>query len=612
MKDVYILHEANTIADLENWMEGFRYLTPYQQKLSNEACIDAYGKTNLERYYDIKKSLLESDGFLIESTISANNIDDDFSPNYQSEWSSMVIRARNAEALGMIIMVDTSDPIKSIGQYNIDTINMLQNKFNDLQHLSSDQRALSNNTARSIFGIDNMNLYVKIKNRVINNLSAAASVDEEIKEYNEQHDLSTADDLTIELKKKLVDNVQLPAKIDDGPMPFFTPDEMIQFGVFSGEVNLYSPKPDNDVVGNQTVVEWFENYKNTNGTDISDSYQWEQTLKKLYFDYDKLIESGDTNKILARKQSILELGWNPEIRFTESVSRRTVSRLNLQEMKFIDISRFYHYYSDNDYPKVNYEFNNSLEKIKPIFIVLFDVGLLRSKIIKAWTHSRFSHAAISMYSSMMNFYSYVIQPDKNDPTQKSDGFNRESFDKYINMDPDIKFSVSAVFVTESEWNTIRETLDWYMRNKNETKYNLKNILRIVRNKEQKEDVNTKMICSQFVYTLLKIINVQLKDDKPSNLVTPQDLYSLEDSRIYKVYDGKMRDYNAKRVDQMIKNLIEKYQSNDNDEQKDLREAMVDGCKIDELKSITCHKEYSEIDNLLHVKNSIFIKKTIED
>lgn len=609
MNDIYILNEAHTIADLENWMEGFRYLTPYQQKLSNEACMDAYGKTNLERYHDIKKSLLESDGFLIESTISANNLDDDLPPVNESEWESMIIRARNAEALGMIILVDTSDPIKFINQYDANTIDKLQNKFNDLQYISTDRRTLSNNTARSIFGIDNNNLYARIKNHVINNLSAASSVDDEIREYNEQHDLSTTDNLTIEIKKKLVDNVQLPTKAEDGPMPFFTPDEMIQFGVFSGEVNLYSPKADNDIVGNQTVVEWFENYKNTNGTDISDSYQWEQTLKKLYFDYDKLVESGDTNKILARKQSILELGWNPEIRFTESVARKTFSRLNLQEMQFMDVSRFYHYYSDNDSTKVNYEFDSPLEKIRPIFIVLFDVNLLRSKIIKAWTHSRFSHAAISMYSTMTNFYSYAIQSDKNDPSKKSDGFNRESFDKFISIDPDIKFSVSAVFVTESEWSTIRQTLDWYMRNKNETKYNLKNILRIVGNKEQKEDTNTKMICSQFVYTLLKIINVQLDQDKPSNLVTPQDLYSLNDSRIYKIYDGKMKDYNSKKIDKMVRDLIEKYQSKTSQEKiEDLREAMVEGCTIAELKSITCNEEYIAIDNLLNVNKSIFIKQ----
>jgi hypothetical protein len=56
--------------------------------------------------------------------------------------------------------------------------------------------------------------------------------------------------------------------------------------------------------------------------------------------------------------------------------------------------------------------------------------------------------------------------------------------------------------------------------------------------------------------MLKAINVDLTD-KPSNLVTPGDLVKVKNPKVYKVYEGKAKDYNPKNVNHILSKLIKK-------------------------------------------------------
>lgn len=101
---------------------------------------------------------------------------------------------------------------------------------------------------------------------------------------------------------------------------YFVPSEFAQYSI-GVEEGFYSNTPDNTKLVNGISVEsWRANY--VEGIDGSEcqNYQkaWNETLRKLYMDYDVIKESGDTQAILNRKQSILNLCWNPEIPFNES------------------------------------------------------------------------------------------------------------------------------------------------------------------------------------------------------------------------------------------------------------------------------------------------------
>ena len=191
--------------------------------------------------------------------------------------------------------------------------------------------------------------------------------------------------------------------------------------------------------------------------------------------------------------------------------------------------------------------------IKPFFLVFVGGRTITSKVIRGFTNSKYSHAAMSMYSSLTKIYSFNMN-FINDTTfkkaRKYNGFTTESIMQYMKRDPKMNICVKAVLIKEDMWSKIRNTLNWYVAHKNQTKYNFSNLVRVVFRKIQKTDTVTKMICSQFVYTILKQIGMESNLDKKAiNLVTPQDLYKLDKMNIITVFEGKIGGFN--------KNIVEK-------------------------------------------------------
>ena len=102
-------------------------------------------------------------------------------------------------------------------------------------------------------------------------------------------------------------------------VPFFTPDEMIKLGIsYYDKGGLYSATPDTTAIAEKPIKEWFKEYQHKFMGFMSESYtpafEWRNTIKALMEDINTL--SGQ--KLLDRKQSLLDLGWNPEIPYTEN------------------------------------------------------------------------------------------------------------------------------------------------------------------------------------------------------------------------------------------------------------------------------------------------------
>jgi hypothetical protein len=65
-----------------------------------------------------------------------------------------------------------------------------------------------------------------------------------------------------------------------------------------------------------------------------------------------------------------------------------------------------------------------------------------------------------------------------------------------------------------------------------------------------------MVCSQFVDSLFKIINIDITN-KNSSKVAPNDLYKsiVKNAKIYKIYDGVLKDFNPKKSKRLIRKLL---------------------------------------------------------
>lgn len=799
-----------SVEELDRWYNRFKSLTYYQRKISNDKSIEQYGANNDVRYQSIRAEFLKdisatddnvpdddqkfSDN-VRESYINESSLSDVITELSPSEWEHKIEKAKRLESMGYIFVVDTREPIIMPLDYGYHNLNEINRKWELLQGISSSKRVIYNSTAKDIFGLDNDNLH-----KVFNNILEDREIEFDLGDirYNFRYDkdedildgsiteqllINENTDLTTKIKSSII--TKPTAKKDEKlrPEPYFTPDEMRGFGVFSGEINFYSPRPDNDTLSdNRTVMEWFKDYEDSNGSIIPNQYEWSRKLKELYVDYNKIIESGDIDKINSRKQSILELGWNPEINYTDDIASN-LDRKEIPHVVYSNVEKFYDayknaskpimrsYFNDNDivplyilqknkpvdpdsgvievevfsyfsdkrfriittqkeslcyyidakdtsivcgklhcifirfsdwqvifsalinnnlkdtfrlirdryigdYQDINIptifvfclmkllnmavlsdipiiyimytgytnninmytiinmtediiarvsnsaEYNtnkdlsdmvmdkditikqmkeycinndyedilralscsimyinnkedeylnefsfNDLDKqlysiteafegsgIKPFFLVFVGGRKLSSQIIRGATRSKYSHAAIAMYPSLTKIYSFNMDYI-NDTTFKKKarlyrGFTIESVMQYIKQDPKMNLCVKAVLIKEDMWSKIRNTLNWYVTHKNQTKYNFSNLIRVVFRKIQKTETVTKMICSQFVYTILKQIGMESNLDKKAiNLVTPQDLYKLDKVNIITVYEGKVGGFN--------KNMIEK-------------------------------------------------------
>lgn len=190
------------------------------------------------------------------------------------------------------------------------------------------------------------------------------------------------------------------------------------------------------------------------------------------------------------------------------------------------------------------ENNNS--KLFPIYLVVSFTNTPFGKIIKDYTKDKFSHVCISFDSTLDNMYSYNIINNIN----RRGGISFESISKY-NQDGDL--AVMVLFVKEHIYLKIKSNLSNYIANYDKTSYSVSNIFNILINKSKDYKYNLNMICSQFVDSMLKLVNIDITN-KSSNLVTPGDIYKVKNPKIIKVYEGKIEDYNSDRVDKLIDKL----------------------------------------------------------
>lgn len=186
----------------------------------------------------------------------------------------------------------------------------------------------------------------------------------------------------------------------------------------------------------------------------------------------------------------------------------------------------------------------------PIFIVTSYTGTIFGKIIKTYTHSTYTHAGISLDTSMEKIYSF----NGNNKENILGGFSEEKLSEYTKYNEKSKVKISCMFVKRRDINIIKKKLEYYLNHKRETMYSFSNIWNIIRNKsiEMERDA-TSMVCSQFVSYLLQQAEIDILD-KSSNLITPKDLSSLVNPKLYLLYEGYAKDYDKKKIDRIFKKM----------------------------------------------------------
>ena len=291
---------------------------------------------------------------------------------------------------------------------------------------------------------------------------------------------------------------------------------------------------------------------NVSHEEVVDETSWKRVISELCVRMKNTSDSGQKDAI---KSEISMLGWNPEIPFNEEALKRVRNSKHtmhiFREVDAEDYIKSIHYFNEATYEELK-------DKIVPVYICLFSGKALHSRAIEWYTHTEWSHAAMSFDSSMKQMYTFNANNNVS-ADGKSAGFTIESIEKYWKIDPSIKFKVHALFVTAAQRDMMRDAVDWYIKHQDDTKYSMKTIINIFFKKASdfgNEFKNkTEMVCSQFVYTILAIANLKLRVTKDASLVSPGDLDKSIDDRLFSMFIGGIGVYSSKKIDNMCRKII---------------------------------------------------------
>lgn len=342
---------------------------------------------------------------------------------------------------------------------------------------------------------------------------------------NENHFISKDDinkkddDIYNSLKFDKLKNQLESSSIDRlNDLPFFTSEDLESYS------NYYTECNENK--------EWIDMYKLINiGAFSEDFYEINknriETLNELYKDYPNFDDY--------TKQRILNLGWNPEVAFSSKNRRIATENTRLRIKKILNESNVV----EEDV------ILESKSNKKPIYLVFTWTETLFGKGIRAVTKGTYTHACISLDKTLNKLYSYNLV----NGISKFGGLSIEDLRTY---NPEGSVLVYVTYITEEQLKKLKKVINDLVNNVNKTKYSILNVFGILLNRPI--ETNHNMVCSQFVDKMMKTIGLDLTNGKNSALVTPVDLYKSASNKIYKVYEGGIKNFKPNKITKSEKNI----------------------------------------------------------
>lgn len=328
---------------------------------------------------------------------------------------------------------------------------------------------------------------------------------------------------------------------------FFTPNEILSFGE-----DFYSSTPDNtNLTKDVSVSDWFSNYiESFNGHVCENlSVEWMNKMRELYSDFNNILESGDEDAINNRKQSILNLGWNPEIDFNENNILVGKQRIQKQSEYTQDI---YKDYSNVEiFEETILSESVDASKFSGVYIVLTKGKTpIVSDSISFFTNSEYTHAGIAFDAELDEIYSFNMKKDDSG----RNGFVIEN----IRNDK----CVQSVFVLFVEKHKVKEMISQVKDfQTHKTIYDFGLLVgKAVNAKHNKDNTSRKynQVCSSFVDTILHYGEIEFVHTKNNSIASPADIYNSitkTSNKIYKVYEGPGKSYDTGKTLRVVRSLM---------------------------------------------------------
>lgn len=284
-----------------------------------------------------------------------------------------------------------------------------------------------------------------------------------------------------------------------------------------------------------------------------DCIEWDDCVRKLFY----LRETSDSPiKIAQYNQSLIDIGWNPEIPYTDKSRLQAHNRIQKaysEQYKNIELIDNTGLFESFDEPEEQVVSESMKSGYYPVHIILVKGNSLFSDLTVKITDGPYSHAAICLDNDFKRLYSFNMN-SKNKLTSKQDGFSLESIDGYPK---DNQLGVYTFFVDKDQYECLNYNIQQILLHQNETNYSILNLMTLLF-KNINLNLNAKMICSQFVDRMLKLANIDISN-MPSDKVTPNGFYYtiINNSKIYKTYEGPVKDFNCKKAEKFVEKMSRK-------------------------------------------------------
>lgn len=563
----------------KEWQNFEANMTPDQQMKSDDESIRLYGKTNLERY---KEKLTR---FNINQQASTNNssVTED-----ASITTEPLTNKKRAEINHMPIELEYYEKIPLAKEYMktanttimypTETISELEALWEKIHcTVTPDDIRKNDDMCIQLFGMTNIEFYTMWKEKILSfnhsvekrlNDSNISNEAKELRElantavnanyiiekcailsqkntssYSIQQEVNYSIDSAFNRLSSIMEYtpmVALNPVIGTNPIPMYLPYE------FDDKANNFTSDIKQKITKYNTIFD--STFRGESLIDISEiQAEWKNDIIALQNSYKE-----NHNEIT--RQAIFALGWHPDYDISlvenwEEINKNTLNRVseyyNYSDSKIIDIHEFVKLTntdSENDDIKVDRKKN-----LNPVYIVLVS-GIQRSlggDLIRWWTNGPFCHSALGLDYTLNDLISY------NNVGGEHQGLSKESLKFYTSEE---RIGVYTIFVNDEDYIAMKKNIEYYLNNKGKTHYSHSNIVALVLNKPLNFQFD--MICSQFVDRLLKFINIDITS-KDSSLVSPNDFYRAAgfNKRIYKVYDGQIKDYNPKKIKKIVDKLL---------------------------------------------------------
>lgn len=323
--------------------------------------------------------------------------------------------------------------------------------------------------------------------------------------------------------------------------PFFAREEIEQLKDYYAESN---------------IKESYDDYFDLESATILNDARMDEHKKsyssKILDLQNKISLAQSQDEIDELKQNMVDLGWNPEIEYNAEsqvmARKRFISIMNEKMCKInnIDIKSFVENYNEE-----NDIFVESIHSsLHPVSIVLVRGNSPVAGLIGAVTKSDYTHSALALDGDFKRLYSYNF--DNN--IKLGGGFSLESVEEYPKQN---KLAIYTFFINDDNYNKLQNKLQDMLNNIKNTTYSVATFITYPF-KNININMPDRMICSQFVDSCMKLINIDITN-KTSSKVTPSDLYNsiANKATIYETYIGKVKDFNFNKTKKYLIRLSKK-------------------------------------------------------